>query len=265
MTDPGYYLYCFARCAGLPELQGNGVDGERPLQVLSFGDLAAVLSTVRLSDFCGPEAEARMEDISWLGRRALRHEKVIEDVMAHSPVFPARFGTIFSSLEKLEWLVKNHCATISQFLNQMSDHEEWGVKGALNRERALQDLQSRFQFGIDLASLSPGLRYWQEQKARLAVEKELKNWLQKTCALVAADLRCYASDFLSRKVIVSGDAKSESELILNWAFLVPKGARADLCDRVARASDELSDQGLTFEMTGPWPPYNFTPTLLDQA
>src|SRR5262245_27370493 len=108
MSETAYYLFCFARSGRLPELSGTGVDGEHPLQVRSFDGIATVLSTVMVEDFCGPAAEGKMEDISWLGIRALRHEAVVEQVMAHSPVFPARFGTIFSSLENLEGLQRRH-------------------------------------------------------------------------------------------------------------------------------------------------------------
>jgi Gas vesicle synthesis protein GvpL/GvpF len=263
MSEAAHYLFCFARSGLLPELSGTGVDGERPLLVLSFDGLAAVLSTVSVGDFCGPAAEARMEDITWLGIRAWRHEAVIEEVLSHSPVFPARFGTIFSSLENLEGVQRRHRSTISQFLERMSDQEEWGVKGVLNRERALQGLQSRYQAGTELGSLSPGMRYLREQKVRMAAEKELHQWLQKTCARVADDLRRYATELRARKVIATVDSDSASEVVLNWAFLVPRGARADLCGHVERASAELAEQGLTFEITGPWPPYNFTPPLID--
>jgi Gas vesicle synthesis protein GvpL/GvpF len=263
MSETAYYLFCFARSGLLPELSGTGVDGERPLLVRRFAGLAAVLSTVLVADFCGPAAEARMEDISWLGIRAWRHETVIEQVMVHSPVFPARFGTIFSSLENLERLQQRHRSTISQFLDRMTDHEEWGVKGVLNRERALQGLQSGYQAGMNLASLPPGMRYLREQRARMAAEKELHQWLQKTCARVADELRGYATDLRARQVIATADPDGASEVVLNWAFLAPRSARTDLCGHVERASAELADQGLTFEITGPWPPYNFTPPLVD--
>jgi Gas vesicle synthesis protein GvpL/GvpF len=263
MSETAYYLFCFARSGLLPELSGTGVDGEQPLQVRSFAGLAAVLSTVMVADFCGPAAEAKMEDISWLGIRAWRHEAVIEHVMAHSPVFPARFGTIFSTLENLEGLQRKHEGTISRFLDRMSDHEEWGVKGLLNRERALQGLQSYHQAGMELASLPPGMRYLREQRARVSAEKELNQWLQKTCARVADDLRGFATDLRARKVIATANSEGASEVVLNWAFLTPKIARADLRGRVERASAELAEQGLTFEITGPWPPYNFTPPLVD--
>jgi gas vesicle protein GvpL/GvpF len=265
MSNNAFYLFCFARSAQLPLLSGTGVDGERPLLVRVFADIAAVLSTVSLADFCGPSAEERMKDLSWLGIRALRHEAAIEQVMEHSPVFPARFGTIFSSLEKLESILQRHRITISRFLDRMAGHDEWGVKGMLKREIALRELQSCYQAGVDLSSLPSGMRYLQEQKARIMAEKELYRWLEKTCGHVADGLRSCATDLRVRNAIANGDSESESEVILNWAFLVPRNARSDLRRHVERTSAELADRGLTFELTGPWPPYNFTPTLCDEG
>ncbi|MBO0722801.1 MAG: GvpL/GvpF family gas vesicle protein, partial [Blastocatellia bacterium] len=195
--------------------------------------------------------------------RALRHEAAVEYVMKHSPVFPARFGTIFSSLEKVEGMVTEYREKISRFLERMVEHEEWGVKGVLRREIALRELQSRYQAGMDFASLPPGLRYLQEQKARIAVEKGLYSWLEKTSETVADDLRCSATEMKIRKVVASAESESDSEVVSNWALLVPRSVRGDLRGRVERASAELANQGLVFELTGPWPPYNFTPQLVD--
>src|SRR5215510_13268846 len=263
MSETAFYLFCFARSAPLPELRGTGVDGQSPLVVWPFAELAAVLSTVDVADFSRPVAEARMKDLSWLGPRACRHEAVIEEVMDYGPVLPARFGTLFSSLESLEGLLVNHHRAISQFLDQMTGHEEWGVKGVLNREQALPELKSRHQTGggghIDLSSLARGTRYLQGRRVRAAAEKELPQWLQATCCRVAEDLRGYASGFSVRKALANGG--SGSEVVSDWAFLVPRGVRADFCGRVKRASAELADRGLTFELTGPWPPYSFTPSL----
>ena len=268
MSKTAFYLFCFARSGPLPEFGGTGVDGESPLLVWTFADLAAVLSTVYVADFSGPVAEARMQDLSWLGPRAYRHEAVIEEVMAYGPVLPARFGTLFSSLESLEGLLVKHDRAISQFLDHVTGHEEWGVKGVLNRGKALPELESRYQTGgvgqaernFDLSSLPPGMRYLQRRRVRAAAENELPQWLQATCAGVAEDLRGCASGFSMPKALVNG--ASGSEVVSNWAFLVPKGARADFCGRVQRASAELADQGLTFELTGPWPPYHFAPSLV---
>ena len=267
MSETAFYLFCFARSGPLPELGGTGVDGQSPLLVRTFADLAAVLSTVYVADFSGPVAEARMKDLSWLGPRACRHEAVIEEVMAYGPVLPARFGTLFSSLESLEALLVKHHRAISQFLDDVTGREEWGVKGVLNRAKALPELDSRYQTGgagqgepnIDPSSLPRGTRYLQGRRARAAAEKALPQWLQATCAGIAEDLRGYASGFIVRKALAKG--ASGSEVVSDWAFLVPRGVRVDFCGRVKRASAELADQGLTFELTGPWPPYHFMPSL----
>ena len=65
----GIYLYCLARLSRLPPLplEGQGVDGQNSLAVATCQDLAAVWSPVPLADFCGPEAEERMRDLTWIG------------------------------------------------------------------------------------------------------------------------------------------------------------------------------------------------------
>ena len=60
------YLFCFARSNLIGELAGTGVDGQHPLSVFRrSANLCAVLSEVRLEDFCGGAAELRMRDLAW--------------------------------------------------------------------------------------------------------------------------------------------------------------------------------------------------------
>ena len=52
--------------------------------------LAAVWSPVPVEDFCGPAAEERLRDLTWIGPRVIRHQEVVAGVMRHSPVLPVR-------------------------------------------------------------------------------------------------------------------------------------------------------------------------------
>jgi gas vesicle protein GvpL/GvpF len=45
-------------------------------------------------------------------------------------------------------------------------------------------------------------------------------------------------------------------MLLNGAYLVPDGDERFAAE-VARLAEEHADAGITFELTGPWPPYNF--------
>lgn len=257
----GIYLYCFARSDLIRSIDGKGVDGSNPLFLWNFQDIAAVLSVVSLEEFCGPSAEFRMEDLSWIGPRSLRHEEVIDGVMRYSPVLPARLGTIFSSLESLQELLQKHRITISQFLDHVADKEEWAVKGWLDRPRAGEwVLSTSFAKQMEgLASLSPGMRYLKEQRIRADMEKELDHWLKEVLGRIARHLSGYASNFSQRNTFSMG--AQENEMIINWAFLVMSDEAEDFRRRIELINEKFAPSGLALEITGPWPPYSFSPSL----
>src|SRR5664280_2251761 len=118
--EPALYLFCFARSDAVRDVQGTAVDGHSPLSIIRHSpDLCAVLSEVAREDFCGPAAELHMQELSWVAPRAVRHEAVIEGVMACSPVLPSPFGTLFSSLKALTEFVDQNRETIALFLRRV--------------------------------------------------------------------------------------------------------------------------------------------------
>jgi len=258
----GIYLYCVARPGPLRDIHAKGIDDHNPIFLAPLSlDIAGVVSMTSLEEFCGPLAEARMCDLSWVGPRACRHEELVEYVMRRSPVLPVRFGTIFSSLERLDAVLEKHHDAVSRFLDWVSDKEEWAVKGFLDRAKATELLVSRAftAHGERLASSSPGMQYLQERRTRAAAEKELGAWLKNVCDEVASDLSHYASDSCQRKVL---RAETEgTEMILNHAFLVPRDAVRVFRSRADRAKADYAEQGLIFELSGPWPPYSFCPSV----
>lgn len=258
------YLFCFARSGLVNGIEGTGVDGRPALSLLRrFPDLCAVTSEVPLEDFCGPAAELRMQDLAWVGPRALLHEAVVEEVMRQSPVLPARFGTLFSSQESLREFLDDHREAISQFLQWVSDQEEWSIKGLLDRKHAGQDFMSTSLAAQqeELAALPPGTRYFHAQRIRSAALKELSLWLNEACQQVASELQEVASDFRECPLVPCEPPESGSEVVLNWAFLLRKGDTAAFRLRVAKMNEKHASRGLAFELSGPWPPYRFVPPL----
>jgi len=256
------YLFCFARSAFLPEISGKGVDGENPLFLLPCRDIVAVAGMVALDEFYGDLAESRMGDLEWVGPRVCRHEQVVEKIMHHSPVLPARFGTIFLSLESLQNRMKMHGDAIRAFFDRVFDTEEWSVKGLLNRENAAQKQYRRMLAGqAEHLSSFPGTRYLEQQRLQAAAQNALNYRLKEVNEDVAHDLSRIAIDWAVRKTLPRKVTGGEAEMILNWAFLVPRNVTADLCARIDRANAECADFELVFELSGPWPPYSFCPIL----
>ncbi len=257
------YLFCIARSSLLPAIEGTGLDGRNLLFLHDCGDITAVASFVSLEEFCGPAAESSMQELSWVGPRACRHEEVVEQVMRCSPVLPVRFGTIFSSLENLENRLQEHHDKISVFLHEVAGKEEWAVKGMLERTKARDKIRIALLSGeaIYLATLPPGMRYLHEQRILAGTEKELNGWLQEVCRGILNDLSSSARNFRERRVISRDITGEDRDMLLNWAFLVPRNSAEDFHARICKANSDHALRGLFFELSGPWPPYSFSPSL----
>jgi gas vesicle protein GvpL/GvpF len=239
------------------------MDDQNPLLSWAFRDVVVVVSQVRREEFCGPEAETRMQDLAWMGPRACRHEAVIEKVMRLSPVLPARFATLFSSLESLEEFLKKHYASIRRFLDRVAGKDEWAVKGMLERKRAKESIfsQSLAAREQELSGLSQGARYLLERRLGADVQRELQAWLQEICEELIGDLRHIAAPFLRRPVLSLGTEKEDGEMVLNYAFLVPRSTGEVFRKRIFEANASYRGRGLNFEVSGPWPPYSFSASL----
>ena len=258
------YLFCFARSGVVSPVQATGVDGQSAVAILQQSpDLCAVVGEVAREDFCGPEAERHMQQLDWVAPRAVRHEAVIEEVMASSPVLPVPFGTLFSSQKALTGFVEQHRGTILSFLQRVTKCGEWSVKGLFDRKQALRALTSAHLEDMTklLSTMSPGTRHFAEQRISRDAETELRQWLEQTCRIVASGLTACAADF--RECETSSQAPSESGLeeVLNWAFLLTGSAIAQFREEVDQANRDYEPQGLLLRLSGPWPPYRFVPAL----
>ena len=268
-NEPALYLFCFARADAVREVQGPAADGHSPLSLLRHSpdlcsaDLCSVICEVRREEFCGPEAELHMQQLSWVAPRAMRHEAVIEEVMAHSPVLPARFGTLFSSAKALTEFVDQHRETITLFLERVADHGEWSVKGWFDRKQAQPALISASLTAQQeqLSNLPPGTRHFAEQRLRRDLERELSAWLEQTCRKIATDLTGYACDFRECAVAPGADSESGIAEVLNWALLLPNSVIVPFQECVERANLNHRSQGLLLQLSGPWPPFRFVPAL----
>lgn len=242
-------------------VEGSGTSRANSFFAHRYGDFVSLLGIVSIDEFCGPDAERNLGDLGWIGERALRHQRVIEEGFRRGPVLPARFGTLFSSLSALERFIDANRQAISDFLERVQGQEEWGIKALLERSAANRWLRGHLVAadpGEGLAS--PGLRYIQQRRAEAEAEKQLQRWLQEACESVADSLDEYAIDRRHGRILDAA-AEDSRELVLNLAALIPRARRDDLITRIENINAERAEQGLSFVLNGPWPPYSFCPPL----
>jgi hypothetical protein len=259
MNLTGVYLFGFVPRSGGLDLSGiAGIEGNAPVQALALGSSTAVVGEVPLEAF-----EAAMSsgadggpDPSWVIPRALRHEAILDAVLARSPVLPARFGTLFSSTEALEGLAIEHQHTIAKFFEQVGNRLEWSLRGYFDPDRAVDrlletdpDLSRRYRS----LPASPGTRYFLEKKLREETRRAARNVASRAAGAIRQKLRTLTDDV--RSLPLRGLESPGREMILHETFLMAPTSAAE-------AFDLLSDDGLlTLEPSGPWPPFHFCPEL----
>jgi len=222
-----------------------------------------VFGKVALEEWAGPAAETHLQDLNWVGPRACQHEQVIERVMVQAPVFPLPFGTLFSALEPVHHLLEARREAIAGFLDFVVDKEEWAVKGFLDKKAAEVHLMTSDPSREMLPS-SQGARYLLERRRRARVGRELKSWVKEAGALVSRALQDVAVDFRPLKILARQVSGRDLDMVFNWAFLLERNTRETFRTQVEQLDAQHAEQGLRLELSGPWPPYSFCPSLEEE-
>ncbi len=266
VASTGIYLYCLARIDCLATVQtlaaqkGLSVDTDYGVAALPSAGVVAVISEVLLSEF----SEANLQDLSWLGERALRHEAVVARIMAVSPVLPVKFGTLYHSRESLKLFMDQHHGAIDQALDKLRDKAEWSVKGYLVGEQARNiiatedpDIQARRA----AMSPSPGVRYLQQKQLDSKIDAALEGALARISHDLGEALALRAEGAAALRLHASAVTGRAERMVFNSGYLLGPDTIDDFRSALAEQQEAYTPIGLSLELRGPWPPYNFCPEL----
>ena len=265
MTHTGVYLYGFVPVGSAVELSGiEGIEGPRPVRTIGVGGSTAVVAEVTLDAFeAGMSAGADGgPDPSWVLPRALRHEAVLDAVLARSAVLPARFGTLFSTVDALSTLAGEHREIIAGFFESIGDRLEWSLRGYHDPFKTVDLLMdSDPDFSRRRASLpeSPGARYFQEKK----LVEEVRRQARRSATLAAEGarqaLRAITSE--ARSLPLRAAEGPDREMVLHETFLMARSSVTEALASIREAADSRVSGLLVLEPSGPWPPFHFCPDL----
>jgi len=252
--DAALYVYAIVAASSRSSLTVAGIE-DRPVHWLEHDGFGVAAGVVDPSDWTGEAGAEHLKDLSWVGPRAYRHEQVVEAVMeAHPAVYPARFGTLYSAPDRLRQTLDARGDLLRDFLSSVEGAAEWAVKGLLDRERAANR--------GDAPDDESGIAYLQRKQAEQAATEVLDEWLDEVAETLFDPLAAQADE--ARVLSVPADAGRDREVAFNWAFLVPGGREEAFRAAVQTQSDRYADEGVTLDLTGPWPPYNFRPSLEEE-
>jgi len=235
--DTGVYVY------GVLALDAPVPPG---VETVEHDGLVALVREVPLDEFGEDVLPTNLNDRNWLERHARAHEDVLSSAAESATVVPFRFGVICHDRSDVARLLHDHAQLLQRDLRRVHGCEELGVKVWYDAPEATATEEEP----------AGGRAYLERRRddrrraLELASERE-------TLVADAHDrlARCAVASAVNRPQARELSGRDE-QMLLNAAFLVRRGDER-LTSEVASLQAEHAAKGYAFELTGPWPPYNF--------
>lgn len=254
--DQVLYLYgVIPRGQSLPDEPGVEI------RAVVHAELAALVEAVSAEELSLDRGE-QLAALDRVARIAQKHEAVLESAMRHGPVVPSRLGNLFSSEEAVRRSLAANEDGFLAALERIRGREEWGLKLFCDeaRLRAVLGPDDPHVRGFEaaMASASPGHAFvlGKKREARLAeiATGRIDGLIEETIDALepeTVDMR------LLRSLLADVAGEPRTQMALNLAVLVDVAVREVFHEAVATLAERFREEGFTFEVSGPWPAYNF--------
>lgn len=274
----GFYLYCIRRRVDTPfSFSTKGIDEKRRVLVFRYCELEAVVSKVSLQEFDSEAIRIRAQnDLKWIKEKAITHEKVIEEAMRKNvepaesghgwsetlSLIPLKFGTIFKGEEALKETLTRHYEPFKATLERLEGKEEWSAKVYLTDTKKIEQMIKEESEVIregekEMASLPEGMAYFIEKELEELLLKERDRELRKVQKEFFERLKTYAEEAREGRILEKEFTGRLEPMVLNASYLIRKERIEDFKLEADRIGEQLTRKGLSLELSGPWPPYNF--------
>jgi hypothetical protein len=218
------------------------------------GSLAALVREVPLEEFDEAVLPERLNDREWLERNARAHEDVLESAAAVTTVVPLRFGTIYRHPDQVAQMLDERAEELATTLERVRGHVEFGVKVWANLDAIAGSLDAS---AGDPAAGGQGAAYLQRRRQEQERARELAALCVDLAGEAHARLSAVAADAVANRPQPAELTGRSEAMLLNGAYLVAEGDDR-LRGEVERLAAGHAELGIEYELTGPWPPHNFT-------
>jgi hypothetical protein len=254
-TDERHYIYGVSSSTLELPTGIRGVD-ETDVAGVIEDDLQAIVSHVP-ADFAAPLEQgsdgnggANDIDQEWLGREVLAHDSVLRKVLSLGPVVPFRFGTAVRSQADVRRLLAAGRDEFRETLQSLTGRKEWGVKIFLP-EKSPSSVAARLP-GAENGSTG-GRAYLSLKRQNQRISKESTQ----AARAAAEEWHRRLSEVASRAVTLPLRQETHKGAVLNGAYLIADADFETFRQTLETLASAGSRLGITYELTGPWPAYNF--------
>jgi hypothetical protein len=258
----GIYIYCIMQEGAVINADQKGIDGSGSLFPVQYRELAAIASEVELDKFKLHTAVTSKEiDMGWIEEKARAHERIVEQLMKENDLLPAKFCSIVSNKEALKAFLEDNYHEYRRAFQRLKGHEEWSVKVYLDFEKLKQfiiDNTPEIKERIEILSfMSDTGTYLIKRKIDNLVHERTDKRFETDVAYIAKALRAVSKCEALSKPESPKHQQTDTPVVFKASYLIEKTMLYNFNRQLNELSDELEPEGITFEITGPWPPYTF--------
>jgi len=225
----------------------NSNKGSNRAYTIPFQDISAVVSDSEIVDYSHIPKDT-------LARLLVRHQQVVEKVMAEHAIIPMRLGTFAGSDEEVREILAKGYKTIKDILARSENCIEVDVVATLNdfnsflQEEVSQEDEIK-QFKQSLLSKKGGVTIDDQMRIGVLVKK----YLEKKKAQYAEQIQTALSEIAQK--FIAHDLMDDT-MVLNTAFLMAESKQKDFERKLDEINNKFEEK-LNFRCVGPLPPYSF--------
>jgi hypothetical protein len=216
---------------------------------ICFRDISAVVSDAEIVDYTRMPKDA-------LARMLLRHQEVIEKIMAESAtggIIPMKLGTFAKNKEEVEEILAKGYRTIKDIFERAKNAIEIDVAATFNDfDSFLQEISKEEeikQLKQSLLGKEDGVTVDDQMKVGVLVKKYLDKKREKYAEQIQSALNKIAQGFKAHDLM-------DDKMVVNTAFLIDQSRQKDFEQEVEGLNSKFEEK-LNFRCVGPLPPYSF--------
>lgn len=253
----GFYIYGIRVYCSTP-IKTKGVE-QKDVYTVSHKDIEAVISDVELHDFEAESIKEKLKDLEWAEPQVRAHAAVLEECMQTSSVIPWKFGTVFKTRDGLQKFLRENWKKLKDMLMKFSNRQEWGVKIYTDAEVFRQEIRKTDdevkKLEREIASKSKGAGFFLGKKLGNILTSKTAEKINQATAEIFETLGQQAQEKAENRLLGRQLTGKETDMILNAVFLVKKDRINDFMEALKKLNEKF--KYYEYDLTGPWPPYNF--------
>lgn len=255
------YVYGVLEAAGGLPPDLRGIDGGA-VSLVQEGSLGAAVSQVPAAEFGESALNERLQDMAWLGPRAVAHQAVNAAIFgAGTALLPLSFGTVFHRVQGVHAMLRVGQARLLDALARVREHGEWVLSVRRDTARVLAGLEAHSPalaaLDRDIQAGSTGRAYLLRRRQAGVRRQEMARLDREVAAAVSEALGGLARATFEEPLAETGGAGQPAGVPRRLSLLVPWSGEDAFVAAVERLAATWRPRGYSLELSGPWPPYRF--------